>query len=146
MVHPAHGVVDGDRIRRVESREFACPDRERQRQQLREQDGLEHREAENATAAAMLARAEILTVEGHCGLRERGTDVIGEVLEIEARRRTCDRLRAEAVDARLDEDVRNREYRLLHPRREADLQHALHIPRVQANAVDPEPKWSFFME
>lgn len=146
MVHATHSVVDGNRIRRVESREFARPDRERQRQQLREQDGLEHREAENATAAAMLARAEVLTVEGYRRLRERGADVIGEVLEIEARGRTCDGLRAEAVDAGLNEDVRNREHRLLHARREADLQHALHVPRVQANAVDPEPKWPFFME
>ena len=146
MVHATHSVVNGNRIRRVESREFARPDRERQRQQLREQDGLEHREAENATAAAMLARAEVLTVKGYRGLRERGADVIGEVLEIEARGRTCDGLRAEAVDAGLNEDVRNREHRLLHARREADLQYALHVPRVQANAVDPEPKWPFFME
>lgn len=107
MIHPAHGVIDGDRIRRVEPGECARPDRERQRQQLREQDGLEHREAEDATAAAMLARAEVLTVEGHRGLRERSADIIGEVLEIEARRRTRDRLRAEAVDAGLNEDVRN---------------------------------------
>ena len=61
-----------------------------------------------AIRKAMLARAEVLTVEGDRGLRERGADVIGEVLEIEARGRTCDGLRAEAVDARLDEDVRSR--------------------------------------
>lgn len=130
MVHAAHGVVDGDRIRRVEPREFARPDRERQRQQLREQDGLKHREAENATAATVLTRAEVLTVEGYRRLRKRGADVISEVLEIEARGRTCDGLRTEAVDAGLNEDVRNREHRLLHARREANLQHALHVPRV----------------
>ena len=137
MVHPTHGVVDGDGVGRVEPGEFARPDRERERQQLREQDGLEHRKAEDATAATILARAEVLAVEGHRGLRERSADIIGEVLEIEARRRTRDRLRAEAVDAGLDENVRNREHRLLNARREADLQHALHIPRVQGNTVDP---------
>ena len=136
MIHPSHGEIDGRGIRRIQAREGIGPDGEGKRQQLREQKGLPQSDMEYPIAAILLPCAEVLTVKGHCRLGKGFTYIIGEVLEVQPRCGSRDGLCAEAVHAGLHKDIGYREHRILNTRRDAHLQNALQVPRVNTDIAE----------
>ena len=142
--HAFHAVRDGVGVGRAQPDEEAVLGHEEEAEKPRAHNAAHHAQGEDALAAVVLAHGEVLARKRHgCRGEGRRHEIAGELV-VELSRRTRHGGLAEAVDARLDDEVGKREHGALQAGRHAHLEN---VGQLLARGLEPrelEAERAFF--